>query len=410
MLLGALVTLASFATDMGLPVLEPIAASLHVTAADAALTLSVFIGGFAIGPLAFGPVSDHYGRRPMLLVGLAMFALFGALGAFALSLRALLMWRFLMGSAAGGCQVLVLAMVRDMFTGSEARIRQSYVNLAAGVAPVVAPTLGVAVAAVGGWRAIYGVLAAGGTVLFAIVALRLGESATRNAGASLSMSQTGRSYARVLRHPVSLGYAFVIALNFGCLFAYVSGSSLVMIQLLGVSRPVYGYLFACTSLGIMAGALLTARLTRAGVPHATLIVAGESAIVGTALVLVVVTLAGGLTVWTLVPLGVIGFIGHGMVRPHASQGALEPMPDIAGVASAVLSGVQMIVGAAASTVVAMLFNGHSAIAVTGTMAVCATSAALVYVGPVRRAERDIARNPVELRRDPAIQPREAVTQ
>lgn len=111
LLLGALVTLASFATDMGLPVLAATAASLGVSAGDAALTLSVFLAGFALGPLLFGPLSDHYGRRPVLLAGCAAFSLFGALGAFSESLRALLLWRFLMGMGAGTSQVLVVAMV-----------------------------------------------------------------------------------------------------------------------------------------------------------------------------------------------------------------------------------------------------------------------------------------------------------
>ena len=153
-LLGALATLASFATDMGLPVLAEMAQSLGVAPGRAALSLSVFMAGFALGPLVFGPVSDHVGRRRVLLGGCAMFAVFGGLGAFSRSLGALLLWRFLMGIGAGATQVLVVAMVRDLFTGVEARVKQSYVNLAAGVAPIVAPTLGVAVATMGGWRAI----------------------------------------------------------------------------------------------------------------------------------------------------------------------------------------------------------------------------------------------------------------
>src|ERR687886_6379 len=101
LLLGSLVTFASFATDMGLPVLAATAASLGVTPATAALTLSVFMAGFASGPFVFGPVSDRFGRRPVLLAGCAAFALCGALGAFAGSLGALLTWRFIMGAGAG---------------------------------------------------------------------------------------------------------------------------------------------------------------------------------------------------------------------------------------------------------------------------------------------------------------------
>jgi DHA1 family bicyclomycin/chloramphenicol resistance-like MFS transporter len=271
LLLGALVTLASFATDMGLPVLTETAASLGVRPGTAALTLSVFMAGFALGPLLSGPLSDHFGRRPVLLVGCAMFALFGSLGAFAGTLDTLLLWRFLMGVGAGTCQVLVFAMVRDLFTGVEARVQQSYVNLAAGIAPIIAPTVGVAIATLGGWRAIYGALALGGTLLFIVASLRLGESAPRRLGNVWNVRHALGSYLRVLRHPVSVGYILVVALNFGSLFAYVSGSSLVMIGLLHVSRRVYGRLFAATSCGLMCGSLLSARLSRRGVSHARLI-------------------------------------------------------------------------------------------------------------------------------------------
>ncbi len=384
LVLGSLVTLASFATDMGLPVLAATGASLGVAPGTAALTLGVFLAGFAVGPLVFGPISDGYGRRPVLLTGSAMFAVFGALAAFAGSLDTLLVWRFLMGTGAGGCQVTVVAMIRDLFTGTEARVKQSYVNLAAGVAPVIAPTVGVAIAVLGGWRAIYGALAAGGVALVIAVALWIGESAPRRA--AHTMATALHSYATVLRHPVTLGYIAVIALNFGCLFAYVSGSSLVLIGQLSVSRRVYGVLFAVTSIGLMIGALTSARLSRRGVSHARLIGWGLGAIVVTSALLVVITMMARLNAWSLVSLAFIGFVGHGVVRPNAIQGALEPMAAVAGVASAVMSGVQMLTGAASSALVAALIDERSALAVTGTMAGCASASAAVYVLLVRRAE------------------------
>ena len=387
LLLGSLVTFASFATDMGLPVLSATAVSLGVTPGTAALTLSVFMAGFALGPLVFGPLSDHLGRRPILLAGCAAFAIFGALATFSRSLGALLAFRFAMGVGAGACQVLVLATVRDLFTGREARVRQSYVNLAAGIAPIIAPTLGVAIATLGGWRAIYAALAIGATVLFVIAALRLDESAPLRAGATMTLRATIGSFARVLRHPVSVGNVVVMALCFGCLFAYVSGSSLVLINLLGVSRRVYGFLFASSALGLMVGAFASARLGRRGVPHVRLISGGLAAVVVTALALLALTLGGGLRVWLLVPLATVGFIGQGVARPNVAQGALEPMPEIVGVASAVLSALQMVTGAAASALVAALFDGRSALAMTATMSACAICAAATYAFVVRPAER-----------------------
>jgi DHA1 family bicyclomycin/chloramphenicol resistance-like MFS transporter len=388
LLLGALVTFASFATDMALPVLTQMGASLGVAPGRAALSLSVFMAGFALAPLVFGPVSDHVGRRPVLLTSCAMFALFGGLGAFSRSLGALLLWRLLMGSGAGGCQVLVVAMVRDFFTGVEARVKQSYVNLAAGVAPVIAPTLGVAIAALGGWRAIYGALALGGTLLFIAASLGLQESRQGKLEGALSARRAVAGYVRVLTHRLSVGYILLVALNFGCLFAYVSGSSLVLINVLGVSQRVYGMLFAATSLGLMVGSLSSARLSRRGVSHHRLITWGIWAIVGTALMLLGFTFAGIIRAVSLVPVVVIGFIGQGIVRPNAVQGALEPVPDIAGVASAVLSALQMLCGALASALVAALFDGRSAIAMTSMMAICAVTAAGVYAFVVRPAERE----------------------
>jgi MFS transporter, DHA1 family, multidrug resistance protein len=387
LLLGALTTLPSFATDMGLPVLAEMADSLGVPAGRAALSLSVFMAGFALGPLVFGPVSDHVGRRRVLLTGVAMFTVFGGFAAFTRSLEGLLLWRFLMGTGAGGCSVLVVAMVRDLFTGIEARVKQSYVNLAAGIAPIIAPTLGVAIATLGGWRAIYGFLASGGAVLLGVATLRLGESLPQRREGAFEIQHALAGYARVFRHRVSLGYILVVALNFGCLFAYVSGSSLVLIGVLGVSRRVYGLLFAATSFGLVIGALTCARLSRAGVRPARLMAAGLSLIVGSALLLLALTFAGAVTVWLLVPLAVIGFIGHGIVRPNAVQGALEPLPEIAGVASAVLSALQMIVGALSSAIVAEWFDGRSAFAVTAMMAITASVSAIVYATMVRPAER-----------------------
>jgi MFS transporter, DHA1 family, multidrug resistance protein len=266
------------------------------------------------------------------------------------------------------------------------------VNLAAGIAPIVAPTVGVWVAAFGGWRAIYGVLAGGGLALLGAVAFALRESAPRTeaGGATLTVRRTLGSYARVVRHPVTMGYAVMVALLFGCLFAYVSSSSLVLIGLLGVPRRAYGLLFASTAFGLMIGSFTNARLSRRGVPHARLIAAGLVTVVACALVLLMLAVTETIGAWTLVPLVVISHVGHGIIRPNASQGALEPMPDIAGVASAVLTGVQMVTGALASGVAAWLFDGRTATAMTGTMAVCALGAAAVYALVVRRAERRYA--------------------
>lgn len=142
LLLGALSMLPPFSIDMGLPALSIMAQSLGTTSAGASLSLSVFMLGFALAPLCYGPLSDRYGRRPLLLVGCAVFVAAGVGCAASGSLPILLFWRFIQGAGAGAGFVLVLAVIRDTFEGAAARARLSYVTLVMGVAPMVAPKIG----------------------------------------------------------------------------------------------------------------------------------------------------------------------------------------------------------------------------------------------------------------------------
>lgn len=393
LLLAALAALPPLSIDMGLPALAVIGASLKASPAATGLTLSLFMAGFAIAQLAFGPLSDRYGRRPILLAGCGLFTLASIVCAVAPSINALVTWRFIEGAGAGAGTVIALAIVRDLFDGAAARAKFSYINLVTTVAPMVAPMIGGWILAIANWQALYGVLAAGGLILAIIVMIGLGESLTRPDLGAIAPRRLVANYTRVLRNRICLGYALVNGLSFGCMFAYVAGSPLVMINILGVSTTAYGWLFASTALGIMAGSFLNGHLSTRGVPPSRLLTTGLILAVASAIALLLVSIDGKISVAVLMPLLVLNTFCLGLIVPNATHGALQPMPEIAGVAAAVVGFTQMMLGGTlASALVAFLYDGHTAIAMTGVMTLFAIASLATYFGVVRPDERRSARN------------------
>jgi DHA1 family bicyclomycin/chloramphenicol resistance-like MFS transporter len=385
--LSALNGITPLSIDMGLPALTSIGQTLHVSPAAAGLTLSFFLTGFALGPIALGPISDRYGRRPVLLGSCALFAVAGVGCALAQRLEPLLIWRFCEGVGAGAGSTLSLAIVRDLFDGATARVRLSYVATVGTVAPMIAPTLGALVLAAAGWRSIYGCLAVAGVALILFISLGFDETLKHVDLHALRPGRLLKNYGRIFRSPICSGFALVGSLNFGNMFAYIASSPLVMIGVLGTSPLVYGGTFAATSLGIMAGAFTNGRLSARHVPARKLLAAGLNLSVACTLGLLLVSMSHFSHIYTLLPLLVLNTFSAGLIYPNANQGALHPVPDIAGVASAVLGSTRMLTGAFAGILVTVLFDGRTANAMALTMAIFSAGAWLAYWALVRPAER-----------------------
>jgi MFS transporter, DHA1 family, multidrug resistance protein len=391
LLLGALAALPPLAIDMGLPALAALGTSFNASPAATGLTLSLFMAGFAIAQLVFGPFSDCYGRRPILLMGCGVFALANVMCAIAPSINALIIWRFIAGAGAGAAAVLEMAIVRDLFEGSAARAQFSYINLVTSIAPMIAPIIGAKVLVVTGWRSIYGVLAVGGFVLLITIALGFRESIPHRDKNEIAPHHLIQTYRRVLGDRICVGYALVNGLSFGCLFAYVAGSPLVLIDILGLSTTVYSWCFASTALAIMAGSFLNGHLSLRGVPSSRLLKVGLRLAVASAIALVLVSISNNLRVVTLMPLLVLNTFCFGLIAPNAKHGALQPLPDVAGVAAAVLGFTQMLLGGTlASVIVAFLYDGRTATAMTSVMTLFALAAIAAYANIVRPAEKHIA--------------------
>src|SRR5258706_9366250 len=223
LLMSFLSALPSFAIDMSLPALTETGAALRVAPAQAGLMMSLFMLGFAVAPLFYGPASDRYGRKPIVLFACMLFIVAGIGCALARSLSTLLMWRVIQGAGAGASMTIALAIIRDLFEGQAARTKLSYVAIATMIVPMIAPTAGAALLALGGWRAIHAVLAGVGLLLLLAMLLGFAESARVDAANRLVPSVIVRNYLRVLMHPLCFGFILVPPASFLSLFAYVSG-------------------------------------------------------------------------------------------------------------------------------------------------------------------------------------------
>jgi DHA1 family bicyclomycin/chloramphenicol resistance-like MFS transporter len=387
LLLSLLVALPSFGIDMSLPALAATGAALGVAPARAGLTMSLFMVGFAVAPLFYGPASDRYGRKPIVVFACMLFIIAGIGCVLAQSLPILLMWRVVQGAGAGASVTIALAIIRDLFEGQAARSKLSYVAIAMMVVPTIAPTAGAALLGLGGWRIIHAVLAGVGLVLLLAMLLGFAESAQIDPANRLVPSVIARNYLRVLVHPTCLGYIIVNAAAFGALFAYVSGSPLFLIDVVGLRPEQYGLVFAATSLGIMAGAFVNGRLSDRGVPPAYPLTAGLVLAVVSTMLLLAMTLADWMPLPLVISLLVIGNLAFGLILPNAMQGAMQPLPQIAGAAGAATGFIQMMMGAVASGLVAALYDGHSALSMTAIMAPCSVLALVSYLLLARPAER-----------------------
>src|SRR5271165_247926 len=376
--LGGLSAIPALAIDMALPSLSLIQADFGATQTEAAAAIAVFLAGFSTAPLAIGPLADRYGRKPVMLAGLGIFA-FCALGcALAPSIGALLAFRLIQGGGAGAVGILPRAIIRDLFEGRDARLQLAAVTIVFSVAPLVAPTLGAGILAVGHWRLIYVALAAVGAALGLMGLALFTESHGVERRRSLMPASVAASYRQALTNRMCAGFALVNGLVFAGLFAYVNTSPLLFIEGYGVSRTAFGGLFALTASGVIFGSLISTWLMRRHAPPRAVLDAALALVSLAALVLLAVSLAGFRSPLFVVAPAMVYIASFGLVVPNAVYEALHPLPEIAGVASAVLLAVQMLFGALGGATAAALYRDGSPLSIGLVMSAGALGAAALY--------------------------------
>lgn len=341
LILALLLGLQPVTTDLYLPGLPALTAELHGTANQAQLTLSGLLLAFGLAQLVFGPLSDRFGRRPILLVGLSLYGV-AALGSWqASSMESLLVWRMLQGAGLGAGVVCARALVRDLYSPAFGAQVLSKGLSGLGVIACLSLPMGGVLAHWFGWRAALLAVLLFGLGTLVVIAGRFTETLATKDPEALRPRKLVKTWARVLRNGRFWAFALVAACTYGGLFTFLAMSSFVFIELLGFSRLHYGVMMFSMAFAYLLGTYLCRALLRRFSLQKTVALGGLFSLAGG-------TLIGGLSLAgiesaaaILVPVWVF-MLGHGILQPCGQAGAVGPFPDAAGAASS-LSGCLMMV-------------------------------------------------------------------
>ena len=339
-MLALLTALGPLSTDFYLPSLPDIARVFGTTIAGAQATLSSFLFGFAFGQILYGPLSDRIGRKPVLLTGLGIFLAATVLCAFAPSVDMLIVGRFLQAVGASGPIVLARAIVRDLYEGPRAGRELARMGMIMGIVPAIAPVLGGVLQQQFGWRSTFIATLLVAAVLGVVTILKLPETIRQKSAAPISLIGIVKGFGFLLQNRTYRVYAALVALAYAGLFAFISGSSFVLINLYGLDPVQFGLSFAFGVLGYITGTILAQKLV------------ARRGLDGVIALGVIALAAGGLVMASLllmmpqsslvvtVPMAIYT-MGVGLTMPQAQAAALMPFPDRAGAASSLTGLMQM---------------------------------------------------------------------
>lgn len=379
LILGSLTALGPFSIDMYLPGFPAIAADLRTSTSMVALSLSSFFVGISAGQLLYGPMLDRFGRKKPLYIGLLVYILASAGCAFATSIDALIILRFVQALGSCAATVAAVAMVRDLFPVKDNAKVFALLMLVLGVSPMIAPTLGGYVTVALGWHYIFLILLCLGTLNLIASWLWLPDSYKPDLNLSLKPKPIINSFWTVFKTPQFYTYAIAGALAFSGLFAYISGSPLLFMEIFKVSEKTYGWIFALLSFGFIGSSQVNTLMLRRYTSQQLIFAALITQVI-TALVFLIGSINGWVGLKETTVLLFVFLCCLGFVSPNASALTLVPFTKNAGSASALMGAIQMGVGALASVGVS-LFSIKSAVPTVSVMAITSILAlTILYVG------------------------------
>jgi len=386
--LGGLTALPALSMDMYLPALPEVTDALHSSAATAQLTLTACLMGMALGQLVVGPMSDKWGRRRPLLIGMVIYVIATAICAFAPTAGTLIGFRLLQGLAGSAGIVIARAVVRDLYDGIAMARFFSTLMLISGVAPIAAPVIGGQILRFTDWRGVFVVLTVIGALLTLVVWRFLRETLPPERRHDGGLGETLRTVRGLLADRVFTGYMLAGSFAFAALFAYVSGSSFVVQEIYGASPQTFSLLFGINSIGLIGMGQVNGRILVGRVSMDKVLGVGLTmiALAATALLALSAGLFGDVG---LVPIAACLFVlmsSMGLAMPNTNAQALMRTPHAAGSASALLGTSTFLLGAVASPLVGIA-GETTAVPMAVVQLVCALAAMGCFVGLCRPWQR-----------------------
>jgi DHA1 family bicyclomycin/chloramphenicol resistance-like MFS transporter len=376
LLLGSMAALPAVSTDIYLPSLPDVARDLGTGTAAVQLTMTGMLIGGAVGQLVIGPMSDRFGRRKPVLIGIALHVVTSLLCAIAPGILPLVVLRVAQGFFNASASVVAMAVIRDRFVGSDASRLLSRLMLVIGVAPLFAPSIGGLIAGQVGWRGVFVALAVFGVGLWVVVWRRLPETLPGDRRRDGGLTTALAGYRALLRDRHFLALAVLPGLSAAGLMSYVVGSPFVLREGYGLSANQFALLFAVNGMGLVGGAQVNAWLVRRYAPIRIIrVIVPVSLVLGLVLLGIGVTGAGGLPALLVVLWLALALVN--VTPPNASALALGRHGEMAGTAAAVIGGTQALVSGIVAPLVGVL--GGTTLAMTGVMAGASLAALLVLV-------------------------------
>ena len=357
LLLGLLVGLSAFGMDMYLPTLPGMARDLAAGSGAAQLTITTYLLGLAAGLFVWGPVSDRYGRKPVLVFGLALFFASSLACSMAQSMQEVAIWRMAQGIGMSSGPVIARSVVRDLYAREQAAQLLGRMTAVFGLIPVFGPLVGAQTIAWQGWPAVFWVFTAAAAALLIAVVVRLPETAPAERG-SLAPGRLAANFALLLGDRRFVAALAPMLSAQMAIIAFVSSSSLVAVDALGLTPTQFSLMFATVMLGQLSGGYAGSRLVgRKGI--GAMVRMGVTLTLVCGLLLAALALAG-VAHWAAVCLPMLGFVlGCAFVVPNATAAALAPFPKMAGAASSLLGMLPFALGALVSAALGAAFDGSA---------------------------------------------------